>query len=566
MGFSNTFGQMPFSGWNYETLSRHVDMTIEYPTGIFQLTPPKTKDAFEDDQLPMSVAIRQKLDIRRSFMPDDAPSPGWLWYDRSQQGAEFKPWWMAFLGAKGCTPWGPDSLGVLPGAKQMAFWAFVHPQLAHTKSSKWLASSLEDLTHGVGKVFVDYQRATAPVAVLYSQPSMHLAWAWSDVQSAFYPEITSLYAWYYKSRVNVTRMLRELGLTYRYVGAAQIEAGALSQYRVLVLPCSLCLSEATLEQLGRFVEAGGTVVADLGAGAADEHGRPAPRRPSVERLFGVSRQAVGRKIEPGSLAVSAPSALPLPSGLKLAGKDAITAAAGAAAIHQDQTPALVVHTIGRGKTVYLNGMLGYNMPSRLLLRALLASAGVSTPVRIISGGSEHMGYECTTFRRGELEVLGILRLRDETTLTEIKLDRPSHLYDVRNKRYLGRTETARLDMTKKAAAVLALLPYQVVGVEARAAPGQTAPGQPVTITAQVRATANPGDHVLRMEVCDPTGRRHRAYTRNLLAVGGRIERVLHTALNDQPGRWRVRVCEVFSGQKAEAEFRLAPSANRAEEQ
>jgi len=556
MGFSNTFGQMPFSGWNFETVPQHEDMTIEYPTVIFRLAPPKKEGAFEEDAVAMSTVIRQKMDIRRSFMSDDMPSPGWLWYDRSQQGAEFKPWWMAFLGAKGCTPWGPDSLGVRRGAKQMDFWAFVHPQLAHTKSSLWLAESLHDLTRGVGKIFVDYQRHAAPVAVLYSQPSMHLAWAWSETQRAFEPETTSLYAWYYKSRVNVTRMLRELGLSYRYVSTSQIDAGGLQKYRVLVLPCSLCLSEATLEQIGRFVEAGGTVVAALGAGAANEHGRPLPARPAIERVFGVSRQAVARKIEPSELTSSGPAKLEIPAGLKLAGHDALSAAPGAAATHQDGTPALVVHPVGKGKAVYLNGMLGYNMPSRLLLRGLLASAGVSNPIRITSGGAEHMGYECTAFRRGDIEVLGVLRLREETEPTEIKLGRAAHLYDVRGKRDLGRTDTARFDLTQKAAAVLAVLPYEVKGIELQASPGQVAPGQPVSIAACVQATAAPGDHVLRLEVYDPSGQPSRAYTQNILALGGQHQRVLRTALNDRPGRWRVVATEVFSGQRAECEFQV----------
>ena len=554
MGFSNSFGQMPFSGWNFETLSHHVDMTIEYPTIISQLSPPKSPDAFEEDAVSMSTVIRQKLDIRRSFMRDDAPSPGWIWYDRSEQGAELKPWWMAFLGAKGCTPWGPDSLGVREGARSMTFWAFMHPQLAHTRSSTWLASGLHDLTHGVGKIFVDYQRVDAPVAVLYSQPSMHLAWAWSDVERAFEPDTKSLYAWYYKSRVNLTRMLRELGFSYRYVGTSQIESGELNKYRVLFLPCSLCLSDETLQAIARFAEGGGTVVADLGTAAADQHGKPRPHRETVEQLFGISREAVCRTVEPGSLTISGDRKTMVPASLQLAGRDTIRTQAAAAAAHGDQTPAIVAHPAGKGKAVYLNGFLGYNMPSRQLIGNLLDSAGVASPVRVTGGGHERMGYEVTTFRRGRIEILGVLRLHDEQEPTQVELGERKHLYDVRAKRYLGLTDTAEFDLTKKAAAVLALMPYKVAGVKVQTAPAAVVPGQAVTLSAEVLCDGAAGDHVLRMEVYDPAGRLSRAYTDHVLAVGGRFEAQWRTGLNEPPGRWRVVVVDAISGRQGEAEY------------
>ncbi len=567
MGFSNSFGQMPFSGWDFETLSRHVDMTIEYPTIIDHLTSSKADDTFEDDVVPMSIAIRQKLDIRRSFMPAGAPSPGWIWYDRSEQGAEFRPWWMAFLGAKGCTPWGPDSLGVQEGAKSMAFWAFVHPQLAHTRSSTWLASGIHDLTRGVGKIFVDYQRANDPVAVLYSQPSMHLAWAWSDVESAFNPAPSSLYAWYYRSRVNTTRMLRELGFTYRYVGASEIEAGDLDdleKHRVLFLPCSLCLSDATLEHIRRFAEAGGLVVADLGTGAADGRGKPIARREAVEQLFGISRESVCRVMEPGTLeAVGKPRIESLAglkladlklASLKLAGVDAITSRAEAAVVHADKTPAIVVNPLGKGKAVYLNGFLGYNMMSRQLMRAMLASAGVESPVRVTSDGSERMGYELTTFRRGAIEILGLLRLREEQVSTKVHIGHEGHLYDVRDGRYLGLAKTASFDLTRKAAAVLAILPYEVAGVSLKASSEEVKQGEVVSLNGEVVVGQSCGDHVLRVEVFDPAGRLSRAYTANVLALGGRLLHQFQTALNEQPGRWRVVATDVISGKGAETAF------------
>ncbi|NOZ24471.1 MAG: hypothetical protein GXP25_25620 [Planctomycetes bacterium] len=557
--FSNSFGQMPFAGWNYETVSRHVDMTIEYPTIIDHIRPPREDDAFEEDTVDMSTVIRQKMDIRKSFMRPECPAPGWIWYDRSEQGAEFKPWWMAFMGCKGCTPWGPVSLGVRHGAKSMSFWAFIHPRLAHTKSSTWLKSGLSDLTRGVGKIFVDYEKVYSPVAVLYSQPSDHLSWAWSDVEKTFGPDTTSLYAWYFKSRVNVTRMLRELGATPRWIGTDQIDAGQLSDFKVLFLPCSLCLSDTALVEIKKFVENGGTVVGDIGTGAATENGRPINSRKGVEDLFGIARNEVCRKIEPSALTIAASDALPrIPKGLKLAGRDEIAPRVETTATHANGEPAIVLHELGKGRAIYLNGFLGYNMPSRELIRNIINLAGVPTPVRISSEGAEHMGYECAPFRRGDITVLGILRLREEAEPTAINVGRKTHLYDVRNKKYLGMTDTARIDLTRKAAAVLALMPYEIKGVDVQVSPANVKQGKSIEIRAKVIASeGTPGDHVLRMEVHDPSGALSRAYTDNVLAVKGAFSCTIRTARNEQPGRWRVVVTDVISGKKAEAAFAVA---------
>ncbi|MEW6356009.1 MAG: beta-galactosidase [Planctomycetota bacterium] len=558
MGFSNTFGQIPFAGWNYETVSRHEDMTIEYPTVIHRIIPPTGADAFEEDTVDISTVIRQKMDIRKSFLRADCPAPGWMWYDRSEQGAEFKPWWMAFMGCKGCTPWGPMSLGVLPGGKSMSFWAFIHPRLAHTKSSTWLKSGLGDLTRGVGKIFVDYEKVYAPVAVLYSQPSSHLSWAWSDMDKTFSPDATSLYAWYFKSRVNVTRMLRELGCTPRWIGAGQIEAGELSNYKVLFLPCSLCLSDKTLEAVTKFVENGGLVVADIGTGAAAESGRPIDSRKGVEDIFGVVRNSVCRKVEPSPLTVGESEALPrIPKDLKLAGRDEIAPHADTIAAHADGEPAIVIHKVGKGRAIYLNGFLGYNMPSRELIRNIINQAGVTTSVRISSEGAEHMGYECAEFRRGGITVLGILRLREEAEATVINVSRKAHLYDVRNKKYLGIADVAQVDLTHKAAAVLALMPYEIKGVEVEVSPAQVKQGERFEVKAKVLVgEGTPGDHVLRVEVFSPSGALSRAYTDNVLAVG-EFSRAIRTAMNEQPGRWRVVVTEVISGKASETQFAVS---------
>jgi hypothetical protein len=166
-----------------------------------------------------------------------------------------------------------------------------------------------------------------------------------------------------------------------------------------------------------------------------------------------------------------------------------------------------------------------------------------------------MGYECTTFRQGDIEILGIARLREEDSLTTIILGTKKHLYDVRSKRYLGLTNIASLDLTRKAAGVLAVMPYKITGMNVSTSPVTVKPGKKTEIKAQVLTTGGtPGNHVIRMEVFEPSGWLSRVYTDNVLAVNGKFKNTIQTALNEIPGRWRVILTDVISGTKSETSF------------
>ena len=63
---------------------------------------------------------------------------------------------------------------------------------------------------------------------------------------------------------------------------------------------------------------------------------------------------------------------------------------------------------------------------------------------------------------------------------------------------------------------------------------------------------------MRMQVIDPDGQTSTAYSRNLTVVSGSAESVIPLALNDKPGRWRIRLKDLTTGRKREAVFHLRP--------
>lgn len=132
----------------------------------------------------------------------------------------------------------------------------------------------------------------------------------------------------------------------------------------------------------------------------------------------------------------------------------------------------------------------------------------------------------------------------------------AHVYDSREGRYLGRVDSVQTELGAGRAKVFALLPYRVARVALRSPPhvrvGQTAEVAADVVLEEGKA----GQHVLHLDVWGPDGQELSHYTRNADAPRGRGVLRVPTALNDVPGHWRVRVCDVATGVSAEATFEL----------
>jgi hypothetical protein len=83
-------------------------------------------------------------------------------------------------------------------------------------------------------------------------------------------------------------MLRDAGLQYDFLSYADVvQHGVPPQYKVLILPACLCLSDAEARQIEAFCKAGGTVVADYLPGLWDQHGKGRPAGGALDAMFGV---------------------------------------------------------------------------------------------------------------------------------------------------------------------------------------------------------------------------------------------------------------------------------------
>ena len=85
-------------------------------------------------------------------------------------------------------------------------------------------------------------------------------------------------------------MLRDEGIQFTWINYIDvIQNGIPKEYKVLILPAVLCLSDAEAKRIKEFVANGGTVVADYLPGLWDQHGKGRANGGALDDLFGVQQ-------------------------------------------------------------------------------------------------------------------------------------------------------------------------------------------------------------------------------------------------------------------------------------
>jgi hypothetical protein len=90
-------------------------------------------------------------------------------------------------------------------------------------------------------------------------------------------------------------MLRDSDLQYNFLSYVDvIQHGVPDEYKVLILPAVLCLSDVEAARIREFCERGGTVIADYLPGLWDQHGKGRTNGAVLDDLFGVKHDPAMR--------------------------------------------------------------------------------------------------------------------------------------------------------------------------------------------------------------------------------------------------------------------------------
>ena len=426
---------------------------------------------------------------------------------------------------------------LLHGNRGLIVWddkhEFVNNDATVGPRGKEAAPFYTELTNGIGALFINSERQSDPIAIHYSQPSLRTEWMLEQKpkgeQWVKRTSSTEEGGDFQRLRESYCRLIEDLGLQYRFVSYDQVENGELLRggYRVMILPRSSAISRSEADAMHRFVEQGGVLIADGEPAVFDEHSRKLATS-LLWDLFGGPHNGP-----------------------------------------------LTERPFGQGKAIYVNldmvnyyrnRLFGKEQDALRPMGKLFKDASVAPVFALTeSSGEPAVGIEVHTFRNGGVSVVGLLAnaqlyvedLGPPDAISNQRFEKPRavlltlpsecYIYDVRAAKALGKIKELRVQLDPYDPTVLSIspVPFPTLVVSAPARLGRGQSGQ---LGLSFSGSTPASSHVFHTDVVDPAGKVVAHYSGNVLAPSGRADKLLPLALNDQPGKWTIRVKDQLSGQ------------------
>ena len=478
------------------------------------------------------------------------------------------------------------------------FWmySFLNPDMTHSMSARDMGRAFNSLrSEGVGKLLMESERQHDGIALYYSMPSVHAASIMGYHQrSSDDDEETPD-----KSRVSFpanrdgwVRTIKDLGLQFDFVASTDVAKDPISneRYKILILPMTLALSKEELKNIEGFVAGGGVLIADAAPGLVDQH-CAWQQSETLNKLFGITSNASDKreiKNTPAELAVTedgrqwgiSPKAL---TGFSIAEPE-LKASNGTPLLRTSTGDAAIVRQVGKGWAIYLNLMLDHYSRQRAnnfggagyrsLINSILAKVGKKPAVDVLTADGHTLSQaQIVRYKFSNNELLAIVKEnvslagvvgKDGVTVYNdanlgqvakqdltIKLPKKFYVADVRSGKQLGYTDVVHASTLIGDALILGLSPVETkIRLEG---PAEVQMGRQATLNILSDAT---GQSLIRCHVFAPNGSIIPIYSRNTLLEKGRTIFVVPFALNDQPGKYKVRATDIVTGAFSETTIEL----------
>lgn len=529
------------------------------------------------------------VDAARDFTSAGAMVGGGCWgYAPSPYRLRWAPWQALLRGANAMLVFRSRGHVHTKGTNTGNSMNMMAPDLSWYDEFGRAVQEHKEIKRGIGKLLMHSQRSDDGIAVMYSASSNHVG-AFTDGLPTLADTLRIFPHWF-----------EDTGFQYRNVSYQQVAEGILQsgQFRVLYLPYCQAMSQAEATQIASFVQAGGSVIADLRPGVTDEHGKPYDQG-MLDEVFGIRQNTAQPDPTRGLITITKPL-----SGFSgralLSYSDASLQLTTGQAHGQTRRsllldegkqatdcPAVVVNRYGNGVAILLNCSLatygaewGFSARAQELLRAALAVVGVGAD---LTASPLVPGTHLYRFQSENSIYAGLLRdppgsyipghdhsQREIDKFKSVKfainLPREAHLYDMREGKYLGHTGETEHTLGDVTPFMLAALPYRVSAVDIQASQDRLSQGQTLVIDLSVltESGAPPGLHVLQVKMINPTGEEVRYYSDNLLAQSGSCKFSLPLALNEAVGQWKILVRDVATGVTAATQLKVSRKSPRGE--
>ena len=376
--------------------------------------------------------------------------------------------------------------------------------------------SLKEIRTGIADLVLDADKQRDPILLLHSDRSR--------IADALYPvKGNNGRATRYVNSVNsLETALEDSGYSFRYITEKGLTG--LKDAKVLVMPCTLTVSDADAERILTFVKEGGVVISDLVPGELDGHGAKREKSPFTD-------------------------VFPAEQGKKAYGKGFFVNTGKLLVEYQNARNAHITWE----KRMPLAGLeFG---------KFLQEASGVTPRIKLASADGKQFP---PTIRygwvKGNVSLYGLLR---DNYLYDFKpynlvltLPKSGHVYDVRAKKYLGKTN--KIAFTQDYHAMLfAVMPSKITGYKVTVpTPVKAADKVKVSATIQVTDGTIPDHAACRLIVLAPNGKICREFEQTFTVKKGMISAELPLAFNQMQGKYTVIVTDTISGIAGTALFEV----------
>ncbi|SEN87756.1 beta-galactosidase [Paenibacillus sp. OV219] len=540
-----------YSGYDYYRLHQHV--------GYFE-----------------AYGVGNQYEFHRSFAKPGTIIGGWFGYGVDGVTASHSVWHALYHGLTLCN----------------LFWEYslINPDYTFSASARDFSMPFKEIREeGIGKLLLHAsQRDHCGIAVHYSMASVRGTTIVSD-KSRFE-----------KNRQGWIHLLEDCGYQYVFLASQQIEAGELLErgFKLLVLPYSIALSAEETEAIMRFVQEGGVIIGDFQTGLMDRH-CALLMQGQLDPLFGIERLSL--EAEPFYINNEFVPNADFPffllndeiQGVRFA-EIGIRSADGHPAFRDDfmrKVSAVHVRTVGAGKAIYLNiAMTDYaelrdkgadGDSIRALLRELIGLSAAGKPAELLQadGAPAHAGYESFYYRSENAAYVAVIRgVSGKRTLghdglavgagkkqygdseqLRFAFTKQAHVYDIREQRYVGLTDTAEFELAEGDTKLFALLPCRVNGISLSSPSLEWKLGEKASVSIDL-LTDEPQHHfasVICFQLTDPGGKRQWLYDENLTLTGNRATHELIIPFNERIGKWTITAKDAATGISARLEVIIA---------
>ena len=433
------------------------------------------------------------------------------------------------------------------------FWqvSCLNPDLSICQSGLDLKEGFDELLkRGIGRLVGSYEPDNElKMAIHFSYPSIHGAWI---VDGQIVPDTqnnnSETLKQYNRNRDGWVKILHDAGLGFGFISYGSIENGNLLDhgYKVLILPMSFALSDKEVQQIEAFVRQGGMLIADALPGIMDDHTKIRSKR-ALSDVFGIKARSYKKEelITPAG-----------ESNLKVRGAEVL--------LKENREPKMLHHNYGKGSAYLLNYFMDDypeeklnqdNESSLLKIRKLLAKENLESSILLTTGtGDPANGVEKYSFSEpnSSARLLGLLPGKTgKNEEINLHLNQSVHLYDIRNKKYLGEGNDFKIKVKTSVPELFGLLQGTIDDITVDA-PSTLTRGETMTLNFKIIGKGSADlRSVVRVNVWDPEGSNTLYYSDNCEVINGAGTHRFNTALNDLTGQWKIRLTEVISGVEKE---------------